>query len=212
MPRMVEKRQPGASRGTAGLRVGGVVALALLAAFVVWLVLRATDDDQTAQGTIATTTTAPTGPTTIPRQPAQGPLAMTPGQLEDLAADLGHPVYWAGPIPNRTYEVTVTRDGLVYVRYLPPGVTPGDERPNFLTIGTYPDADAIGTVERSRDRDGAQPILVGGDSDALAVVNESLPSSVYVAYRDVPFLVEVYSPDPAAARAVVRTGRLVTVG
>jgi hypothetical protein len=205
---MVE--EPRTSGRAGGLRIGAVVALALLAGFGVWLVLRATDDEPTTQG--AAGTTAPVATTTAPRQPSQGPFAMTPAQLEKLAADLGHPVYWAGPVPDRTYEVTVTRDGLVYVRYLPPGAALGDERPNFLTVGTYPDTDAIGTVEASRERDGAQPILVGGDSDALAVVNESLPNSVYAAYPGVPFLVEVYSPDPAAARAVVRTGRLVTVG
>jgi hypothetical protein len=35
-----------------------------------------------------------------------------------------HPVYWAGPRPSYTYELTRTSDGRIFVRYLPTGVAP----------------------------------------------------------------------------------------
>src|SRR2546430_1816091 len=51
------------------------------------------------------------------RAPAE---AVSIRQLNELAASVGHPVYWAGLQPKDTYELTKTKDGRIYIRYLPP--------------------------------------------------------------------------------------------
>ena len=57
------------------------------------------------------------------------------------AACQGHwagPIYWSGPRPNYTYELTLAPNAQrVYLRYLPPGVPLGSPRPDYLSIGTY---------------------------------------------------------------------------
>ena len=75
------------------------------------------------------------GPLTRPRGSAVR--AVTPAELKSLATSLAQPIYWVGPEPRVTYELTQTTGGLIYVRYLPAGVEVGDRR-TFLTVGTYP--------------------------------------------------------------------------
>lgn len=137
------------------------------------------------------------------------PIAATPTSLAELSTTLKRPLYWVGPSQGRTYELTQTTDGSVYVRYLRAGVSIGDARPDFLTVGTYPQSDPFDTVEDASKRAGAQ--IEELDDGGLAVANRSRPNSWYVAYPDAEELVEVYSPEPERARELVRDERVVPV-
>jgi len=137
------------------------------------------------------------------------PTAATPKRLEELSNTLKRRVYWVGPEPRSTYELTQTSDGQVYVRYLVEGVKVGDPRPNFLTVGTYPQNDPLKTVTRASKRPGARVEQLPGGG--LAVANRSRPSSWYLAYPDGEELIEVYSPKPARARELVRADRVKPV-
>ena len=66
------------------VRIGAVVAVALLIGFVVWLLVRG------GGGNGSSTESTATGP-------AVGPVAATQGRLRSLSIDEGHPIYWAGP-------------------------------------------------------------------------------------------------------------------
>jgi hypothetical protein len=110
------------------LGAAAIVALVLASGILVWLL--ALRDD---------------GSTTSPASP--GASAVTEVELRQLAADIGRPVYWAGSNETDTYELTRTRDGRVYLRYLPEDASVGDPRPNFRTIGTYPSTTAFATVQ-----------------------------------------------------------------
>ena len=136
------------------------------------------------------------------------PVAATPERLAELSEQRKRPIYWVGLSQGRTYELTQTTDGS-YVRYLERGVKIGDRRPNFLTVGTYPQSDAFKTVTQASKRPGAQVEKL--DDDGLAVANRSRPSSWYVAFPDSKELVEVFSPKPGRARQLVRTERVVPV-
>ena len=48
-------------------------------------------------------------------------------------------------------------------------------------------------------------------NDGLAVWSKARPTSVYVAFRGVPSLVEVYAPDAKEARTLALSGRIRTV-
>src|SRR6476661_4248849 len=117
-------------------RLGAVIAVAIAAAFVAWLLIK--NDDNGSSAKRAT------------------PEATTPRDLRTFAGTVDIPVYWAGTRPNTTYELTQTSKGYIYIRYLPKGVQIGDRRPNFTTIGTYPYKNAYGTLQKAGTRKGAR--------------------------------------------------------
>lgn len=164
--------------------------MALLVAFIAWLVLR------------------DSGPDVPERAPA---MAMNLAQLRAFADSAGRPVYWAGATPpglpgsGVTYEVTQTGDGSIYLRYLPPGVATGSDRPQFLTVGTYPVGNARATIQQARARPGAT--LSRAPGGGTAVSNSSYPQSVYFAAPSGRLLIETFDPDPALARRVASTVR-----
>ena len=184
---MNERAEP--RLGTTRIRIGAVIAVAAVVAFVAWLVFK--DDDNG-------------------NKPKRAPAAAATAQsLKGLPATLGHEVYWAGTKGGYTYELTQTKRREVYIRYLPSGVQVGDDRPNFLTVGTYPHPNAFTTVTKASKRKGefVAKISNGG----LAVASQQRPTSVYFAYPRSNYLVEVFDPSPARARNLVVSGKVRTI-
>lgn len=136
--------------------------------------------------------------------------AVSAAQLHSFATAAGHPLYWAGAAPGMTYEFTQTSDGRMYVRYLPSGVQVGDTRPNYLTIGTYPQTSAVATLKATAESLGGNVIKLPGG--AVAWVEPKSPTSVYVAQTGGDVLVEVYDPVASKARQVATSDQLSAVG
>ena len=143
-----------------------------------------------------------------PRTPA-GAKAASIHELKSLAVTLGHPIYWAGEEPGTTYELTRTTAGSVYVRYLPPNVAVGDRRPNYLTVGTYPQRGALGVLKATAARRGVKTISV--ENGGLALVDKKHPTSAYVAYPDLDVQIEVYDPTAGRARQLVSSGQIAPI-
>lgn len=141
--------------------------------------------------------------------PAPKPTAATRDSLAELSGSVKHPVFWAGAQSGQTLELTRTPDGAIYVRYLPPGVALGDPRPDFLTVGTYPQAAAFKAVTQAAKRAGAQVLEL--PEGGMAVASRSRPKSWYLAYPGTEQLVEVYSPRVGGARSIVRSGDVAPV-
>jgi hypothetical protein len=169
------------------VRLGAIVALAVLAGFVAWLIFKG--DDNKAN--------APT------RAPA---VAASYAQLRALPGQVGHEVYWAGKKTGYTYELTQTSQGNIFVRYLPAGVQVGDPRPNFLTVGTYPKRDAYRSLKKISTKPGSVGRQLAGGG--IAVYSQQGPASVYAAYPGKAFQVEVYDPSPTRARNKVLSGQV----
>jgi hypothetical protein len=181
------------------VRVGAAVALALAAAFVVWVAVRDHGGSSAA---------APPSAAAAPTSAGVGPVAQTAQGLKDFAATLGHPVYWAGPQQGKTYELTQTRVGRVYIRYLPPGVAAGSNK-WYLTIATYPYPRAFASLEALAKHQGGAIKL---DHGGIALLDKAYPKSMHLAYPGVDYQVEVFSPSPARTRAVVRSGQVAAIG
>jgi len=147
------------------------------------------------------------GAPTTKRAPAA---TASPKALASLAASVGHPVYWAGPEDGYRYELTHTTDGRIYIRYLPAGVAVGTSAPDYLTVGTYPVKDALATVQAIGGKVGGSLFSLGGG--AVAAVDPDHPLSIYIAYPDSSYEVEVYDPSPGRARQLVTTGAIVATG
>jgi 4-amino-4-deoxy-L-arabinose transferase-like glycosyltransferase len=135
------------------------------------------------------------------------PVAATIPGLERLAGKIGHPVYWAGPRKDFTYEWTRRSDGAIFVRYLPAGVRVGDPRGDFLIVATYPYPNAMAALQRVANGKGIE--IPGG---GLALVHEGYEKSVHLAYPGVDYQVEVYDPSPRIARLVAVSGQVRPVG
>ena len=186
------------------LRLGAVVALALAAAFVIWLLVRGSDSSKPAS-TAAQTATEPTTSTAKPLLEAASIQT-----LHTVAALVGHPVYWAGPKAGTTYELTRTRDGRLYIRYLPNGVQVGDRHANYLIVATYPVQNAFRAVQTAAKAKGAETFAVAGGGKA--VLNANAPTNVYFAFPRSNYQIEVYDPKPGRARALVAAGKIRPLG
>jgi hypothetical protein len=140
--------------------------------------------------------------------PRSGPTIVSQAQLERFAVSLDHPVYWAGPKPGFSYELTAA-SGRVWVRYLPAGVKAGDPQPNFLVVGTYEQPHSYAGLRLAATQPGAlsKRIADGG----LLVYDAQRPTSVYFSYPGVRYQVEVYTPDPETARSLVLDGKTTPI-
>lgn len=134
--------------------------------------------------------------------------AATVAQLSDLAARASGPIYWAGERSGFTYELTRSH-GNTYIRYLPPGVRVGDKRPDFLTIGTYPEKDSYNKLraQAHERKNRAVKLPTGG----IAVWSTTRPQSIYLSDPDSDAQVEVYEPSAAKARQLAVSGHVVPV-
>jgi hypothetical protein len=178
------------------VRLGAVIALAVAAGFITWLAVRSNNSTAPKKTAVAEGS-----------RPGAGPAAMSVAGLKKLQTALRHPIYWAGPRPGDTYEVTQRSDGTIYVRYLPPGVRVGDPRGAFLIIVTYPYANGLLALQRVQNGKGIR-VPRGG----LALVHQGYPRSVHLAYPRVNYQIEVYDPSPRVSRRVATSGQVRPVG
>jgi hypothetical protein len=169
------------------VRLAALLALGLAAFVVGWLILGR--DDSSA--------------------PSTGASIASEAELREFATSTSTPVYWAGRRAGQTYELTRTSDGRVYVRYLPTDVEPGDPRPQFLTVGTYPRTNAWAELRRAARKPGAVSRRLS--NDGLMVFSRTRPTSVYLGYAGSRYQVEVYHPSPNEARRLVTSGSVVPV-
>jgi hypothetical protein len=140
-----------------------------------------------------------------PVLPAAGTPALLTGEvLAAVTAATGHDVYGVVAPAGTRPEVTRGSDGEVWVRYLGPGAKLGDSRADYLTVGTYPRADALAAAKAAAEGDQQRSAELPDGGVMLWSVER--PESVYAAGPGSDLLVEVYSPDPAAARELVSDG------
>jgi hypothetical protein len=184
--------RPAPSWSRPDVRIGAVVAVALAIAFIVWLIVR-------GGGSSGKTNTA--------TLPVAAPHAASVQELRALASRAGRPIYWAGTESGRVYELTVTKSGRTYVRYLPHGVAIGNNG-GYTFVGTYPFRNAYQAL-KTLAKKGDVSFTVPGNG--LAVYSNSSPTNVYVAFPGTNEEIEVYDPSPKHARALIASGQIAPV-
>jgi hypothetical protein len=169
------------------VRIGAVVVVAAVIGLIVWLV--AIRD---------------TGSKSV-----NGATAASPERLRALGVEVGHPVYWAGPAANTTYELTRTPSGRIYVRYLPDGIPIGIPNPSFTLVGTYPVAGGYRLLQERAKQAGQKSFAAprGG----FALYAKTRPTNVLLAYPNQNLQIEVYDPSPRVARSLITSGRVAPV-
>jgi hypothetical protein len=169
-------------------RFAALAVLALAGGIVAWLVLRDTGSKSETSSSNAR--------------------AVSEQEISNLAAQVGHPVFWLGPKTGTTYELSSNSTGSVFIRYLPPGVEIG-AKGGYLTVATYPFPGAYSALEDVATKAGSTPIKIAGGG--IAVPAAGYPS-VHVAYPGVDYQVEVFDPTAGAATSAVTSGQLVAIG
>lgn len=182
-----------------GVRIGAVLAVAAVAAFLVWyFAIRDTGSDNGGGASNAAKNIV-------------GPESASQTDISNLAKKNGQPIYWAGDQSGTSdIELTQTADGNVYVRYLTGKAPIGTPKPSYLTVGTYPFQNSIHAINVIAKEPGAKTFNV--PNGGTAVQNSSSPTSVYVAFPDEKgYQIEVYDPDPAKALDLVKSGDIQPV-
>jgi hypothetical protein len=126
-------------------------------------------------------------------------------ELSDVAAGSASPIYWLGERPGTEIELTEQESGRIYVRYLEDGAEAGDERAEFLTVGTYPSKDGVAEVRRAA-RNGDGTVVARTDDGAVLLIDPGSPNSAHLAYPDGGSQIEVYSPKPGEALRLASRG------
>jgi len=176
------------------VRLGAIIAVAIAVAFVVWLLVRGGDSN-----TASTTTNGQ----------AVGPVATSEDELRSLSDELGHPLYWAGPIPDQTYELTRTSDNRVFIRYLPKGVPIGIRQAAYTIVGTYPVENAYKVLQGLAKKPDESSF--SAPSGGFAVYSTTQANNVYLAYPGSNLQIEVYDPSPQKARGLITSGQVAAV-
>jgi hypothetical protein len=135
-----------------------------------------------------------------------GPVVVSQADLQRVARATGHPVYWGGPRSGFSYELTVTSEGRIFIRYLSDGVAAGDPRASFLAIGTYPGARSFADLARAAKRKDTFSMRL--DRGGLGVISRQAPTSAYFAYPNADYQVEVFAPSRDTARRLVSSGAI----
>ena len=177
------------------MRFGAAAAVAIGAGLGAWAIAA---NNESAPRAAAAVSTPPA--TTAPTAPPVGPVALSAKALRSFARSAGRPVYWAGPKAGFRYELTRTAAGSIFVRYLPAGVPAGVKQQAYLVVATYPFPDALAAIERLS----GPHIAIHGKG--VALVDQSHPQSVHLAYPGADDQVEIFDPVPARSLLVVRSG------
>lgn len=132
--------------------------------------------------------------------------------VEDLRDEVsGHepPVYWAGEQEGTELELSEPEETQTYVRYLTGDAEAGDERADFLTVGTYAQGNPVAALRLQGKEPGG--VIAKAPGGATVYFNRNQPRSVYLAYPGVEAQIEVYDPSFTRALQLVKSGQIVPV-
>jgi len=191
----VNERSVGLWARRPDVRIGAVLAVAVAAALVVWLVV--IREDSGGSSTKSAQVTA------IP------PVAASPDRLRELSVEAGRPIYWLGPRSGRTYELTRTPQDRIFVRYLPEGVAAGTREAKYTLVGTYPVDNAYGVLKELAKSGGESSFTA--PKGGFAVYSTEHPTNIYLAYPGSDVQIEVYASSAEHARELITSGQVVPV-
>ena len=136
--------------------------------------------------------------------------AVSAPELRAESARLGQPIYWVGPKPGATYELTETPARRVFVRYLPGPAAVG-ARESFRTVSTSALSRAFGkTLALGKGASMETIVLKRG---GIGIYDRTKPTgAVLVAFAGSDYRIEVFDPIPGKAVELVRADRIVPVG
>lgn len=137
------------------------------------------------------------------------PEVLSVESLREAVSGEDPPVYWAGDRAGTELELSEPEPGQTYIRYLTDGAKAGDERAEFLTVGTYAQEDPVAALREQGDKPGG--VIGEAPGNATVYFNRNQPRSVYLAYPGIEAQIEVYDPKFSRALRLVNSGQIVPV-
>ncbi|MEK6647743.1 MAG: hypothetical protein AABY37_00305 [Actinomycetota bacterium] len=201
---------PKESRRNLLLKLAGIaVASSVLTFAVTWALTSSREVSvtfvQPKDSTQSTANTASANPA------ASGRSALTETELRSAVKTLGGSVYWAGSMSGALYTLNHVTDGQDFVRYLPNGKGLADTKQDYRVIATYKDAKAFETMQKAGEL--TTGVSVTNADGSLAYYAKATPTHVYLAYKDLPFQIEIFDPAPGAALKLATTpGSIKKIG
>jgi hypothetical protein len=123
---------------------------------------------------------------------SSGRVALSEAELVNAVKELGVDVYWAGPVDGAKYTVSAPADGQVYIRYLPNGEGLNDTKANYVVIATYATPDAFTSTQSAGNQTNGVTFI--NTQGGAVFYSKDAPTNVYVAYPNIDFQIEVFSP------------------
>jgi hypothetical protein len=142
-------------------------------------------------------------------EPGTAPEVFSAEALEDAVSGQEPPVYWAGEQSGTEVELSRPEASRTYIRYLTDGAEAGDERADFLTVGTYAHTDPVAALRKQGKEPGG--VIATAPGGATVYFNRKQPHSVYLAYPGLEAEIEVYDPNFTRALQLVNSGQIVPV-
>ena len=139
-----------------------------------------------------------------------GGVALSESELKDVVSKLGETVYWAGPMRGAKYTINAQNVGAIYVRYLPNSKGISDTSPKYRVIATYKETNAYdATLAAGNQPNGVS--FAKEDGAGVVYYNKNTPTNVYLAYKSLPFQIEVFDPVAETALAMANDSNKVQV-
>lgn len=139
-----------------------------------------------------------------------GGVALSESELKDVVSKLGETVYWAGPMRGAKYTINAQNVGAIYVRYLPNAKGISDTSPKYQVIATYKETNAYeATLAAGNQPNGVS--FAKEDGAGVVYYNKNTPTNVYLAYKSLPFQIEVFDPVAETALAMANDSNKVQV-
>lgn len=191
--------------------VGVAVISSLLTFLVTWAITSSRPVSVTFVNPNATSkATAAASPTSAASANSRtsGGVALTEVQLRTAVKSIGGSIYWAGPISGALYTFNHLATGQNFIRYLPNGNGLADAQQNYRVIATYQDSKAYETMQTA----GKLATGVSGTNPdgGLIYYAKATPTHVYLAYKNLPFQIEIFDPVPGAALKLAQTPGLIS--
>lgn len=122
-----------------------------------------------------------------------GGVALSESQLKQVVKEINQKVYWAGPMSGAKYTINAQNFNSIYVRYLANGKGISDQTPKYRVIATYKEANAYNsTLSAGNQADGLSFTKPDG---RVVYYNKQVPTNVYVAFKSLPYQIEIFDPD-----------------
>lgn len=139
-----------------------------------------------------------------------GQVALTESELISAVKTAGVPVYWFGPSAGAKYAFNNVAEDQNFIRYLPGGNGVDDTANNYRIIGTYQDEKAYETMQKAAgSTDGVSATNPDG---SIVFYSKATPLHVYLAFKNLPYQIEIFDPKPGAALKLATTpGILKTI-
>lgn len=136
-----------------------------------------------------------------------GGVSLSEKELKAVVKQIGQKVYWVGPMSGAKYTINAQNFNSIYVRYLADGKGISDQTPKYRVIATYKEANGYNsTLSAGNQADG---LSFTNPNGSAVYYNKQVPTNVYVAFKGLPFQIEIFDPNAKTSLDLAKSDNAV---